>query len=99
MVNNEHSTLQKAIQVVNKKREKYGNDIDVAVVGMLSTLFPDGLSKEKYDDVIFLIRICEKLGRITSKKIDSKAKTDAYRDIVGYGLLGLMEDETKKVNK
>jgi hypothetical protein len=90
------NTLQKAIQTVNEKREKYGGDVDTVVINMLATLFPGGLSVERYDDAIFLIRICEKLGRIASEQIDADAKTDAYGDIVGYGLLGLLKDEAGK---
>ena len=95
-MNNEQSSLKKAIELVEKKKKTYGKSVDTTVTNVLTTLYPSGISTEEFDDAIFIIRICEKLGRITSKNIDSKAKADAYGDIVGYGLLGLSRDQRKK---
>lgn len=87
-ITHEDKEIQDVKEIVKSKKEKYGDSVDKAVTKMLQTLFPEKIVNKKYDEVLFLIRICEKLGRISSENIDDEALIDAYRDTVGYGLLG-----------
>lgn len=80
-------------QLVDQKNKAYGNSFGEAG-NFLKILYPDGVSPEKYDDMLCVVRIFDKLKRIATKK-DAFSESP-YADIVGYGLLGLNRDNEKK---
>lgn len=83
--------LQDAVKTFSEKRKQYGST-DQLASAMLKLAYPDGISPEKYNDALVFIKITEKLIRISSSDIKQESKSDAYGDIVGYGLLGLYKD-------
>ncbi len=83
--------LQDAVKTFSEKRKQYGST-DQLASAMLKLAYPDGISPEKYNDALVFIKITEKLIRISSSDIKKESKSDAYGDIVGYGLLGLYKD-------
>lgn len=81
--------------LVNEKNAAYGNSFEQAEE-FLKLLFPDGIPVESYSDMLCIVRIFDKLKRIATKK-DAFGESP-YRDLVGYGLLGVAKD-LKKENK
>lgn len=84
--------LQNAVQTFSEKRKQYGST-DQLASAMLKLAYPNGITPEKYNDVLVFIKITEKLIRISSSDIEEQSKSDAYGDIIGYGLLGLHKDK------
>lgn len=83
-------------KLVAEKNEAYGSAfIDLAK--MLEVLWPDGIKPEQYIDVGLVTRICDKLKRIASRK-DAFGESP-YKDISGYGILGVFNDENEKFNE
>jgi len=80
-------------KLVDRKNKAYGNSFGEAG-SFLKILYPDGVPPEKYDDMLCVVRIFDKLKRIATKK-DAFGESP-YGDIVGYGLLGLSRDQRKK---
>lgn len=76
--------------LVNEKNAAYGDSF--AKCGeFLRLLYPAGIRPEQYIDALCLVRIFDKQMRIATKK-DAFGESP-YRDIVGYGLLGVAMDE------
>lgn len=76
--------------LVDEKNTAYGNSF--AKCGdFLRLLYPNGIRPEQYTDALCLVRIFDKQMRIATKK-DAFSESP-YRDIVGYGLLGVAKDE------
>lgn len=79
--------------LVDAKNHAYGNSF--AQTGeFLKFLYPDGIPVEKYDDMLCIVRIFDKLKRIATKK-DAFGESP-YKDIVGYALLGTQKDNEKQ---
>lgn len=76
-------------ELVDEKNTAYGNSFGEAG-NFLKILYPNGVPPEKYDDMLCVVRIFDKLKRIATKK-DAFGESP-YGDIVGYGLLGLNRD-------
>jgi len=57
---------------------------------VLRILYPDGICIEQYDDMLAVVRILDKLFRIATDR-DALGESP-YRDIAGYGLLGVAQD-------
>ncbi len=87
-------------KLVTEKNLAYGDA--VAKCGdVFKILYPNGIKPEQYRDVTLLGRILDKMFRIANSK---KAFGESpYRDIAGYGLLGLVldeeEDESERTSK
>lgn len=79
--------------LVDKKNKAYGNSFGEAG-DFLKILYPNGVKPEQYTDMLCIVRIFDKLKRIANEK--EAFQESPYRDIVGYGLLGLNLDESKK---
>jgi hypothetical protein len=76
--------------LVTEKNAAYGDSF--AKCGeFLRLLFPAGIQPEQYDDALALVRIFDKQMRIAARK-DAFGESP-YRDIAGYGLLGVAKDE------
>lgn len=77
-------------ELVEEKNKSYGNSF--AKCGeFLRLLFPAGIQPAQYDDALALVRIFDKQMRIATRK-DAFGESP-YRDIAGYGLLGIAKDE------
>ncbi|MFA6049868.1 MAG: hypothetical protein WC761_01605 [Candidatus Paceibacterota bacterium] len=75
--------------LVDEKNAAYGNSFG-EVGDFLRILYPNGISPDQYTDALCVVRIFDKLKRIASNK--GAFNESPYKDIVGYGLLGLEKD-------
>ena len=76
--------------LVEEKQKVYGNSFGNAGK-ILSVLYPKGVGVEQYDDMLAVVRIIDKLFRIANKK-DAFGE-NPFKDIAGYGLLGMGNKE------
>ena len=83
-------------EMVAKKNAAYGNSFSKCA-DFLALLYPDGVPPDKYRDLLTIVRIFDKLMRIANEK--EAFSESPYKDIVGYGLLGLQEDERARMEK
>lgn len=72
--------------LVDRKNAAYGDSFAKAG-NFLRLCFPDGIRPEQYDDALCLVRMFDKQMRIATDK-DAFGESP-YRDITGYGLLGV----------
>lgn len=79
--------------LVDVKNKAYGSAFDDAGE-FLKLLYPDGIQPSQYADALALVRIFDKMKRIATDR-DALGESP-YRDIAGYGLLGLMRVERAK---
>lgn len=76
-------------KIVEEKDKAYGSAFS-KIPEILKILYPNGVPPEKYFDLIFTVRILDKLSRIAN---DPNAfSEDPYRDIAGYGFAGAVEN-------
>uniref|UniRef100_A0A6M3XQJ2 Uncharacterized protein n=1 Tax=viral metagenome TaxID=1070528 RepID=A0A6M3XQJ2_9ZZZZ len=80
-------------ELVDKKQKAYGNSFSKGA-DILKILYPDGVNPKEYTDMLSMIRIIDKLFRIATQK--EAFGESPYRDIAGYGLLGVMKDIEKE---
>lgn len=71
--------------LVSSKQRAYGDSFGKSGA-VLRELFPDGVPVERYDDLLCITRILDKLFRIATDKV--AFGENPYMDIAGYGLLG-----------
>ena len=71
--------------LVASKQQQYGDTIS-AMGPLLRVLYPDGIGHDQYDDLALIVRILDKIGRIT--KGNGQGSEDAWGDLAGYALLG-----------
>ena len=76
-------------ELVSTKNQAYGDSFAVAGE-FLKILWPDGVPVDSYGDMLCIIRIFDKLKRIATDKTWNNESP--YKDITGYGLLGLAKD-------
>lgn len=82
--------------LVAEKNRAYGDSF--AKCGLfLEMLFPHGIPVERYTDALALVRIFDKQMRIATRK-DAFGESP-YRDIAGYGILGVANDERETVEE
>jgi hypothetical protein len=79
----------KAIEIVEEKGVEYG-DTYGKVSEMLKVLYPAGCPTTSIGEMMFVSKVLEKLCRISCP--GNTNKSDAFQDIVGYGLLGTERD-------
>jgi hypothetical protein len=84
---------QKIGDLVDEKNAAYGSSFDQAG-DFLKLLYPNGIPVDSYTDALCIVRIFDKLKRLgnASNLPVNEGKIDAWKDIVGYGLLGLHKD-------
>ena len=75
--------------LVDNKQQQYGDMIS-AMGPLLRILYPNGIKPEQYNDLAIIVRILDKIGRLT--KGNGKGEESPFRDIAGYGLLGGWRD-------
>lgn len=62
----------------------------------LKLLYPNGVQVSQFSDALAMVRIFDKQMRIATRK-DAFGESP-YRDICGYGLLGIVTDENAKLD-
>ena len=76
--------------LVDSKQAQYGDAIQVSEE-ILRVLYPDGVPANKQGDMLLIVRIIDKLCRLT--RGNGEGGEDAWADIAGYGLLGMRHRE------
>lgn len=74
-------------KLVTAKNEQYGDS--AAVTGtMLQVLFPKGIPVAKYGEAMLIVRVLDKLCRISR---GNQGDENAWQDIAGYAVLGMVQ--------
>ena len=79
-------------KLVAEKNKAYGDSFGEASK-ILEVLYPNGIPISGYRDALALIRVIDKLFRLANKK-DAFGESP-WRDICGYAILGVANDESK----
>jgi hypothetical protein len=79
--------------LVDEKQAAYGDSFNRAS-DILKVLYPEGVAPDQYTDMLCLVRILDKLFRISTDR-DALGESP-YKDIAGYALLGLERVERLK---
>jgi len=77
-------------KLVAEKQEAYGDSFGRSGA-VLREMYPDGIKPDQYDDLLTVARVLDKLFRIANDK--GAFDENPWRDIVGYGLLGMARDD------
>ena len=81
-------------KLVASKQEAYGDSFGQSYK-VLEVLYPNGITVDRYPDMLTITRIIDKLFRIANRK--DAFNENPYSDITGYGLLGYVKDELSKI--
>lgn len=79
--------------LVQEKNEAYGDSFAKSQ-DIVKILFPDGVEPHQYRDMLAVTRVIDKLFRIATNK-DAFGESP-WRDICGYAILGIANDEGDK---
>lgn len=79
--------------LVDEKNAAYGNSF-TKCADFVKLLYPNGVEPEQYIDLLCMVRIFDKQMRIATRK--NAFDESPYRDITGYGLLGLNNDNKSR---
>ena len=79
-------------KIVTDKQISYGDSFGNAG-RVMEIIYPNGITREQYDDALVVVRIIDKLFRIANRK--NAYGESPYGDIAGYSLLGLSRDNGK----
>ena len=80
-------------KLVAEKNAAYGSSY-AKTAAIVRLLYPDGIKLDQIDGLLFILRILDKLGRISQDA--HSLNEDAYRDIAGYGILAVATNEAAK---
>jgi hypothetical protein len=81
---------------VDIKNTAYGDSVGRSG-DILRILYPNGVQPEQYGDMQLVTRIIDKLFRIATDK--HALGESPYRDISGYGILGMVRDEERPIGQ
>lgn len=73
-------------ELLGQKNAAYGNSFEESKK-ILAVLYPDGVPVNKYQDLLAIARIIDKLFRIATDR--SALSEDPWQDIAGYAILSL----------
>jgi len=76
--------------LVDRKNLAYGDSFNRAA-DILAVLYPGGVKVEQYRDMLAVVRVLDKLFRLANNK--RAFEESPWRDIAGYGILGVMSDD------
>lgn len=81
-------------KLVEEKQVAYGDSAGRAGK-IIAILYPTGIRLDQYDDALLIVRILDKLSRISQRRPDGQDRMgeSPFRDIAGYGILGAAKDE------
>jgi len=86
----DYSTLGRDIgKLVMDKQKAYGDSFSKAPQ-IMKVLYPNGISPDQMDSALTIVRIIDKLNRISTNKNDLMGE-NPFMDIVGYSLLEVMK--------
>lgn len=74
-------------QLILDKNFAYGNSYEV-VPAIMAQLYPDGIGPEQMKNMLFIVRILDKLKRIVEN--NDPFGEDPFIDLAGYGILALV---------
>ena len=94
MIKNYEAIGNEIGKLVQEKNEAYGDSFGQACK-ILEVLYPDGIQPSQYRDALAITRVIDKLFRLANKK-DAFGESP-WRDICGYAILGVANDETVSV--
>ena len=77
-------------KLVGAKQEAYGDSFGRSG-DCLRQMYPNGITPDKYDDLLTIARMLDKLFRIASAP--DAFEENPYRDLAGYSLLGMTRYE------
>ena len=80
-------------QLVDEKNAAYGSSFEKSQQ-ILKVLYPEGIQPDQYQDMLAITRIIDKLFRIATKK-DAFGESP-FKDIAGYGILGIFNDDQEE---
>jgi len=86
--NDFHALASELADMLTDKNRKYG-DSYARMAHVLPIFYPDGVPGEHLLDAVFILRIVDKLMRISSAQKDDDE--DAVADIAGYAILRMRE--------
>lgn len=73
-------------RMIDVKQAAYGDSIGITAK-ILRELYPNGIKVEQYDDLHFIIRMIDKICRITKGGGNNAQGEDAWKDLAGYSIL------------
>lgn len=79
-------------KLITEKQRQYGNSVTKSAE-ILKLLYPQGVAVHQYGDVLLVVRVLDKLSRISQRGADGKDNESPWQDIGGYGLLGWQKDK------
>lgn len=85
-----HKFANEIANLVCDKQKAYGDSFGKSGK-ILRLLYPEGISPDKMDDALTIVRIIDKLFRIATCK--EAFDESPWRDIVGYALLAVVREE------
>lgn len=82
-------------RLVAQKQKAYGDSFGKCGK-FLELLYPNGINKDQYGDMLAIVRVFDKLMRIAT---DKKAfDENPWKDICGYSLLALRKENNEKTD-
>lgn len=81
---------QEIAALVTAKQAAYGDAFSKAGA-VLRVLYPNGVTPDKYDDMLTMVRVVDKLFRIATK--NDPSGESPWRDILGYALLSVVREQ------
>lgn len=78
-------------RLVATKQKQYGDSFSTAPK-ILALLYPDGVPVDRYDSLLAVVRILDKLKRVATQ--DPTDTEDHWGDLCGYSLLMLARGRT-----
>lgn len=78
--------------LVTEKNQAYGNSFELSK-NILHILFPNGVSTDKYQDMLTITRVIDKLFRVATRK-DAFGE-NPWQDIAGYAVLAMWNQQDK----
>ena len=83
-------------ELVDEKARQYGGTSE-KTAAIVAQLYPDGIPAHAYPDLLLMVRTLDKLSRIAQRGPDGKdlGGESPWRDVAGYGLLGLAQDSKR----
>jgi|TARA_R110002020_G_scaffold72542_4_gene186634 hypothetical protein len=80
-------------KLVDEKNKAYGSSF-LKSEKILQILYPNGITPDQYKNMLAITRIVDKLFRIATDK-DAFGE-NPFKDIAGYGILGVANEEFNK---
>ena len=83
-------------RLVASKQAAYGDACGKSGA-IMCVLYPGGITPEKMDDALTVVRVLDKLFRIATNR-DALGE-DPWRDVTGYGLLSVVRREGERTKR